>query len=127
MSMSRQNVVVLRGVLAAEPRRRELPSGSVIAQFDFTTRDEGGTQTVPVAWFDPPSWSAELEPGSELLVIGSVRRRFFRAAGGTQSRTEVVVEKVVPARRGRDTRRAVEVVCRTLQDESEEVAVTHSG
>jgi single-strand DNA-binding protein len=122
-----RNVVVLRGALAAEPRQRELPSGSVIAQFDITSRDEGGTQTVPVAWFDPPSWSAELEPGTELVVIGSVRRRFFRVGGVTQSRTEVVAEKVVPARRGREVRRVVEAVCRALQGESEEVAVTPSG
>ena len=125
--MSLRNVVVLRGALAAEPRQRELPSSSVVAQFDVTTRDEVGAQTVPVAWFDPPSWIAELEPGSELVVIGSVRRRFFRAGGSTQSRTEVVVEKVVPARRGREARRAVEAVRRTLQDEPEEVAVAPSG
>lgn len=125
--MSGRNVVLLHGTLAAEPRRRELPSGSVIAQFDLTTRDEGGTQTVPVAWFDPPAWSDELEPGTDLVVIGSVRRRFFKAAGATQSRTEVVAEKVVPARRGRDVRRAVEVVCRALQERREEVAVAPSG
>lgn len=124
----RNNVVVLRGTLVAEPRRRELPSGSAIAQFDVTTREEGAAgQSVPVAWFDPPPWCDELEPGVELVVIGSVRRRFFRAGGATQSRTEVVVAKVVPARRNRDARRAVEAVCRALQGEIEEVAMAQSG
>ena len=53
--MSERNLVVLRGTLAAEPRTRELPSGSVLSQFDVTTRDSGGAQSVPVAWFDPPA------------------------------------------------------------------------
>ena len=43
--------------------------------------------------------------GAEVVVVGSVRRRFFRAGGATQSRTEVVAEQVVAARRGRDVRR----------------------
>ena len=79
--MSEHNLVVLRGTLSSEPRTRELPSGSVLSQFDVTTRDAGGTQSVPVAWFDPPASVAELEAGAELVVLGSVRRRFFRAGG----------------------------------------------
>jgi single-strand DNA-binding protein len=124
--MSERNLVVLRGTLVAEARLRELPSGAAIAQFDVTTRDDTGTQSVPVAWFDPPPSVAELEAGVELVVVGSVRRRFFRAGGATQSRTEVVAEKVVPARRGRDVRRALDVAGRLLCAETrspEEVAV----
>ena len=122
--MSERNLVVLRGALTAEPRTRELPSGSVLSQFDVTTRDEGGTQSVPVAWFDPPGAVADLDAGVEVVVVGSVRRRFFRAGGVTQSRTEVVAAKVVPARRGRDVKRVVEAACRALQapvDVGEEV------
>ena len=48
-------------------------------------------------------------------MVGSVRRRFFRAGGTTQSRTEVVAEKVLPARRGRDVRRALDAAGRLLQ------------
>jgi single-strand DNA-binding protein len=125
--MSVRNLVVLRGALVAEPRQRELPSGSVILQFDVTTRDEAGTQTVPVAWSDPPAAAAQLEPGAELVVVGSVHRRFFRAGGSTQSRTEVVAAKVVPARRGREAKRAIEAACRALHGEPEEVAVAPSG
>ena len=124
--MSEHNLVVLRGTLSSEPRTRELPSGSVLSQFDITTRDAGGTQSVPVAWFDPPSSGADWEAGAELIVLGSVRRRFFRAGGTTQSRTEVVAEKVVAARRGRDVKRLVEAACRALQapiDGGEVVAV----
>ena len=53
--------------------------------------------------------------GADLVVLGSVRRRFFRAGGATQSRTEVVAEKVVAAHRGRDVKRLVETACRALQ------------
>ena len=120
--MSVDNVVVLRGTLVAELRWRELPSGQLLGQFDVTTRDDSGTQTVPVAWFDPPAAADELAAGSELVVVGSVRRRFFRAGGTTQSRTEVVATKVLPARRGRDVRRALDAVGRLLQQAPAAVA-----
>jgi len=128
--MSERNIVVLRGTLAAEPRTRELPSGSVLSQFDVTTRDAGGTQSVPVAWFDPPASVAELAAGTDLVVLGSVRRRFFRAGGATQSRTEVVAERVVAGRRTRDVKRLVEAACRALQapaEVGEEVVAVASG
>jgi single-strand DNA-binding protein len=129
--MSQHNLVVLRGTLAAEVRIRELPSGSVLGQFDVTTRDDGGTQSVPVAWFDPPGTLVDLAVGTELVVVGSVRRRFFRAGGATQSRTEVVAEKVVPVRRARDAKRVLDAASRTLLGAAdaarEEVAVEASG
>jgi single-strand DNA-binding protein len=40
-----------------------------------------------------------------VVVVGSVRRRFFRVGGATQSRTEVVADRVVAARRAREVRR----------------------
>ena len=57
---------------------------------------------------------ADLTTGADVVVIGSVRRRFFNAGGATQSRTEVVADKVVPARRRRDVERAVGAACRAL-------------
>mgnify|MGYP003704667129 FL=1 len=53
-----------------------------------------GACSVPVVWFDPSS-PPLLDAGSEVLVRGTVRRRFFRSGGGTQSRTEVLAEEVV--------------------------------
>lgn len=105
--MSDNNLVVLRGSVVGEPRSRELTSGTVLVQFDVTTRDAAGTQSVPVAWFDPPSTAPALGPGSEVAVIGSVRRRFFRSGGSTQSRTEVVAERVVAATRRREVAKAL--------------------
>ena len=42
--------------------------------------------------------------GAETAVV---RRRFFRAGGSTQSRTEVVADKVIPVRRAKAAERAV--------------------
>jgi single-strand DNA-binding protein len=101
--MNENNVVVLRGRVAAEPVMRELASGAVVAQFDLAVADRAGTSSVPVAWIDPPPARVPAHE-QDVVVLGSVRRRFFRAGGTTQSRTEVVAEHVVGANR----RRAVE-------------------
>ena len=123
--MSACNLVILRGRLSADARRRDLPSGQVVAQFDITTRDDRGTQTVPVAWFDPPS--VELAAGVEVVVVGTIRRRFFHAGGVTHSRTEVVADRVALARRGRDVRRLVDAALRQLQAEPGEVPMASVG
>ena len=53
---------------------------------------------MPVAWFDPAGGLLRrLDAGVELVVIGRVRRRFFRAAASTASATEVVADQVVLA------------------------------
>jgi len=94
------NVVILQGTLSRPAALRELPSGSVLAALEVTVRTDEGTDTVPVSWFDPPAAAAaSLDTGAEVVVTGRVRRRFFQAGGATQSRTEVVADAVVPARR----------------------------
>jgi len=95
------NVVVLRGVLSRDADRRTLASATVLLQLDLSTPTVSGVATLPVVWFDPPA-SAEFDAGVEVVVLGEVRRRFFRAGGSTQSRTEVDAERVVRAsnRRG---------------------------
>jgi single-strand DNA-binding protein len=99
------NVVVLRGRISGAPRRRDLPSGSTLLQFDVTTRVDQVAVSVPVAWFDP---TASPSADDEVVVVGQVRRRFFHAGGATQSRTEVVAERVVAANRRRDVERALD-------------------
>ncbi|MCU0260224.1 MAG: hypothetical protein MUE78_04320 [Ilumatobacteraceae bacterium] len=95
--MSAVNLVVLHGRVSSPPRVVELPSGSVLHQIELTTRGDE-VATVPVAWFDPTD---HLEEGAEVIVVGQVRRRFFRAGGVTASRTEVVAERVIRAGRRR--------------------------
>jgi single-strand DNA-binding protein len=89
------NLVVLEGVLARPAQDVELPSGSRLLSLEVTVRrDEGPAEPVPVTWFDPPAWATSLDAGAGVVVVGRVRRRFFRAGGVTQSRTEVVASRV---------------------------------
>jgi hypothetical protein len=86
------------GTVTRDPDRRDLPSGGAVLSFDLSVRAEGCTaESVPVAWPDPPARAA-LAAGAEVLVLGRTRRRFFRSAGTTASRTEIVAERVVPLR-----------------------------
>jgi len=97
------NIVVLQGVLSSDPVSRTLTSGSVLVSLELTTVADGVSISVPVAWFDPPTevvWAA----GAALVVTGTVRRRFFRTGGLTQSRTEVVASEVVAAGKRRQVR-----------------------
>jgi single-strand DNA-binding protein len=92
------NLVVLEGVLARPAQDVELPSGSRLLSLEVTVRrDEGPAEPVPVTWFDPPAWATSLDSGAGVVVLGRVRRRFFRAGGVTQSRTEVVATKLARA------------------------------
>ena len=92
------NLVVLHGVLARPASLVELPSGTRLAGLEVTVRrPDGPAEPVPVTWADPPSWAAEMDVGAEVVVLGRVRRRFFRSGGVTQSRTEVVAARLVRA------------------------------
>lgn len=102
--MDASNLVVLRGAVTSEPKRRELPSGSVVTNIELTTRGDGPTASVPVVVHDRP---VDVGAGDDVVVVGHVQRRFFRAGGVTQSRTEVIAARVVPTRRARTAARAV--------------------
>jgi single-strand DNA-binding protein len=100
------NVVVLRGAVKGEPVERALPSGGVVVQFDIATRLEGGSCSAPITITDPPPAVRDvIIDGTCVIVLGGIRRRFFRVGGQTQSRTEVVATRIVPARRRAAIRR----------------------
>jgi single-strand DNA-binding protein len=114
------NITILSGTLTSEPRVTRLSDRSVVHNFDVrapaeTPGGSGGTTAahlVPVAWYDPQR-PPRLREGDAVVVLGAVRRRWFRAGGATQSRTEVVASVV--ARSGTRTAeralgRAIEVV-----------------
>lgn len=93
------NVVVLRGRLARPAETRELPSGDRLVAYEVTVDRPGErAETVPVVWFAAPASAGDHDVGEVMLVVGRVRRRFFRTGSGTQSRTEVVAEAVVSVR-----------------------------
>lgn len=90
------NLALLIGVLARPAQDLELPSGDRLVSLEVTVRrPDGPAEPVPVQWSDPPAWASMLDAGTEVAVLGRVRRRFFRAGGTTQSRTEVVATRVV--------------------------------
>jgi single-strand DNA-binding protein len=96
--MSPSNLVVLRGHITSDPVARSLPSGTFVTQVELTTRVADAATSVPVV---VEGRSVTAAAGDEVVVAGHVRRRFFRAGGVTQSRTEVVAASIVPANRRR--------------------------
>ena len=103
------NVVVLLARLSRPAEERQLPSEDHLVQLDVTVAREGAkSESVPVVWFGAPAWATTLDVDDEVVVVGRVRRRFFRAGGSTQSRTEVVADVVVPARQAKKVAAALE-------------------
>ena len=100
------NIVVLQGVVNRPAEVRELADGTTLVLLDVATETPNGRLVVPVAWSAPDR--ALPKDGIEVVVTGQVRRRFFRAGGTTQSRTEVVADAVVPMRSRSRARRAVD-------------------
>ena len=83
------NTVIVQGTIVADARVTDLADGSAVHNFEIRASDT----VVPVAWYDP-SRPPALRAGGAMVVVGCVRRRWFRAGGGSQSRTEVVAETV---------------------------------
>lgn len=113
-SLDAANLVVLTGALSAEPRLRSLPSGDRLVEFDVTTRGASGVYNAPVAWFEPTGLADRLAAASPVVVVGLIRRRFFRAGGSTQSRTEVLALRVVDASKPSAIRRSLAEVAKAL-------------
>jgi single-strand DNA-binding protein len=106
------NVVILRGRLTRPPEEQVLRSGDRVTTYDVRTESSAhGAETVPVVSGASPG-TAAFDAGDEIVVTGRVRRRFYRAGGVTQSRTEVVADAVVAAVDGRRARRAVDAAVR---------------
>jgi single-strand DNA-binding protein len=103
------NVAILRGRLARPATSQLLPSGDRLVSFEVTVERAGlRAETVPVVWFDAPASVDSLDVGEAVVVVGRVRRRFFRAGDRTQSRTEVVADRVIPLRHEERAHRAIE-------------------
>jgi len=87
------NAAVIVGELVSELEQRTLPGGTNLINFSVTVRKSGtATTSVPVAWYDPPARTANWALGDQLIVIGSVVRRFYQSNGRVGSTTEVVAK-----------------------------------
>ena len=93
--MSPTNAALLIGRLSSDPTTTALPSGDQLARFEVTVdRVDDRADSVPVSWVPAPARATTFEAGDEVVVVGVVRRRFFRAGGTVQSRTEVAARIV---------------------------------
>lgn len=112
------NIVALRGRLSRPAEERILGSGTRLVAYEVTVPDRNGgrAETVPVVWFDAPTGGL-IDGDTEVVVVGRVRRRFFRAGGATGSRTEVVADTVIPASRAKRVATALERAQRRLAGE----------
>lgn len=98
------NLVVLRGATSGPATLRTLPSGRRLAAVALRVPGPAARATsVPVAVWEPPDWVGDLEAGVDLVVVGTLHRRFFRdGRGQTASRVEVEAATIG---RGGDRRR----------------------
>jgi single-strand DNA-binding protein len=104
------NVVAVVGQLSRPAEHRVLPSGDQLVAYEVTVNGtvEGKRETVPVVWFGASAAAGSLDTDERVLVVGRVRRRFFKTGGRTGSRTEVVADAVVPTRQAKRARAALE-------------------
>ena len=94
------NVALAVGRLSRPPAAVTLPSGTVMVRFELTVRTPGEpAESMPVVWFDPPARATTLAEGATVVVVGRVRRRFYRGGGALRSSTEVVASSVAPVTR----------------------------
>lgn len=102
------NLTILRGTLSRAPEPRELTTGVVVG-YDVTIPTDGAkADSVPVVWHDPPASAYRLDRGDEVLVVGCVRRRFFRSAGAVATRTEVVAGTVLKTTQAKRCQTAID-------------------
>ncbi len=110
------NVVVVKGRLSRPAEERVLESRTRLVTLELTVPRPGErADSVPVAWMGAPVWATKLDTGEEVLVIGRVRRRFFRAGTSTQSRTEVVADKIVVTRQAKTAAKALAEAAMALE------------
>jgi single-strand DNA-binding protein len=94
------NEVRLVGRISQVPQERVLPSGDLLWTFRIVVPRPTGTGRNSVDALECAAWSSRARrsvsswrPDDVVEVIGSVRRRFFRTAGGAASRVEVEVSR----------------------------------
>lgn len=93
------NEVRLVGRVAAEPVSRTLPSGDTLVTFRVVVnRPAGGRSAQTVDALECSAWTTRVQrsvlrwgQGDVVEVVGAIRRRFFRGAGGAASRVEIEV------------------------------------
>ena len=98
------NVVVLAGTVAAEPVERRMPSGDEVTEIRLSVPEAGKRLLpLPIAVWHASVGKRALKgigKGDDVLVYGTLARRFYRSGAGARSLTEVVatgIKKLEPA------------------------------
>lgn len=113
------NLVIVRAVINREPELRVLASGDEVLTFDMTIRaDDGPAESVPVIWTNPPAAAHNFVEGDDVVVLGGIRRRFFRSGGTTASRTELNARQMVPVSARAKVRSALDSALGSLAESS---------
>jgi hypothetical protein len=108
------NVGVLRGPCSGPAEIRVLESGTRLATLAVRCPVGGGEEratSVPVTVWNPPAWVETLEAGTDVIVVGRLRRRFYQRPGGIGSRVDLEADLIG---RGRDGRRVDAALRRAL-------------
>jgi single-strand DNA-binding protein len=97
------NIVVVRGLVSRGPDARALSTGERLVSIELKARRDPDrpAEPVPITWLEGVPVAPALGEGDEVVVVGRVRTRFFRSARGTESRTEVVADRVARTRQRR--------------------------
>lgn len=102
------NLALIRGEIRRDPEFVTLATGEEVLVCDITVRGAATpAESVPVVWIDPPLTASRLSAGDDVVVVGRIRRRFFRAGGSTASRTELCADRILRARAVARVRAAV--------------------
>jgi hypothetical protein len=111
------NLGLVWGVCSDAPEVRELTSGRRVATLAIRVKTGAEPATsVPVAVWDPPGWLETVGAGDELVVVGRVRRRFYRGpGGGATAKVELEAEALARARDRRRVRALRTRVDRALE------------
>jgi single-strand DNA-binding protein len=96
--MATFNVVVLAGTVAADPVKREMPSGDEVTELRLSV-PEAGRRLLPLpvaAWHGTVGKRVlkGIAKGDRVLVHGQLVRRFYRSGAGARSLTEVVASGI---------------------------------
>ena len=116
MSIPTLNLAVVCGHLSRAPEEVPMASGDLLVRYEVTVpRPDEKADTVPVVAVSPPAHARGLEAGTEVVVVGRTRRRFWSAGGATRAQVEVLATTVVPTRRRAGATRALDGAVATLE------------
>ena len=92
------NVVVLAGTVSADPVQRQMPSGDEVTELRLSVPESGKRLLpLPVAAWHATVGKRSLKgiaKGDDVLVHGTLVRRFYRSGAGARSLTEVVATEI---------------------------------